>query len=314
MQVEYWQIEFIKPARYKANRTFFLTMRDKKNEAIAGHAAHFEANKEKYGDNQALERRCLIALRKKITEDKAHTDERDCLHMHIMCDGTLADALYRTDRMPKGRWLSWQHKTTHGRATQDGKARTGGWQFKDTNGYEGMVIVCQSEQEDHLWLFNGGDYHTHSEIYIGHKGPTPTTPTISFTSLCGKLRENCTNAANRMSDAFPTTTLYDAEQHIGKNGNSSDSSDNPCSLEIERRGIVLFVDEVLGGEYRFDDRDGVDYNDHLSHLESGLATNVCKDPDTYRLTHKGVVFHFPEEAHSKTDLLLYSCCDSHSHC
>ena len=72
-------------------------MRDKKNEAIAGHAAHFEANKEKHGDNQALERRCLIALRKKITENKAHTDERDCLHMHIMCDGTLADALYRTD-------------------------------------------------------------------------------------------------------------------------------------------------------------------------------------------------------------------------
>ncbi len=53
-----------------------------------------------------------------------------------MCDGTLADVLYRTNRMPKGMWLSWQHKTTQGRRQQDGVPKSGGWEFKHVDGYD----------------------------------------------------------------------------------------------------------------------------------------------------------------------------------
>ncbi len=41
----------------------------------------------------------------------------------------------------------------------------------------GMILVCESEDEGYLWLFDGGDYHdkTATNLLIGHQGATPMT-------------------------------------------------------------------------------------------------------------------------------------------
>eukprot|EP00966_Prymnesium_polylepis_P072528 1683876-Prymnesium_polylepis.1 len=205
-----------------------------------------------------------------------------------MCDGTLADALFRTGNMPPGHWLSWQHKTTHGRMKDHGVDGAGGWRFAHVDGYAGMILVCQSEADGHLWLYDGTAYHSWTKgLYIGHEGCVPKVSPILLDVFCDTLRTFCESAANGIVDAHPMTTLYDAERRIGKGKNNSGK---PSSLEIERRGIVLFIDAVLGGEFSFAERESDAFNNMLMRVDETLADSIRTDPDSYRLTKHGHVF------------------------
>jgi hypothetical protein len=260
------------------------------------------------GDNTALERRCLIRLRDAINNhESARTgDPLDNLQIHIMCDGTLADALYRTNRMEDGDWLSWQHKTTHKRV------KNGGWVFQNVNGYDGMAIICESEVDDNQWLFDGNTYHTWTKnLYVGCKGGKPTVAPIALADFCDVLRTYCTNAAVGFQGAYHATTLYDAERLIGK---GMITSCKPSTLEIERRGVVLFIDEVLGGEFPFAEREGADYADTVRFIDRcnpELGAAIRAAPDTYRVTRNGDVFKYPEAQQSKTDLEIWTCGVAH---
>jgi hypothetical protein len=277
--------------------------RSRKQKEICANAPKRKLDVAIHGDNTGLHRRCLVKLR-----DAIHARETSCvdnpldrLHVHIMCDGTLANALYRTDRMPPGSWLSWKHKTTHGRS---GGA---GWRFKDVDGYTGMVIVCESEADCYLWAFDGASYHTWTRhLYVGYlRGKPKTTPT-AIDGFCDMLRSYCTNAAASVAGAYPMTTLYDAERIVGKR---KDTSGNPSNCEIERRCIVLFVDTVIGGEFSFAERDGYVYRGLLARVEAcddSLAGLIRAYPDCYRLTRDGHVFRYPEEQQSPTDLQIWT--------
>jgi hypothetical protein len=282
------------------------TQRSKHQAKLTANDAKRTSDCSVYGDSTALERRCLIKLRDAIRAKEAERTDNplDRLCIHLMCDGTLADALFRTARMPPGHWLSWQHKTTRGRKKDGGVDGAGGWQFAKVDGYEGMILVCQSEAGGHVWLYDGTTYHNWTkELYIGHKGGVPKVTPIEFDVLCDTLHTFCESAANGIYDAYPMTTLYDAERRIGKGKNKSGK---PSSLEIERRGIVLFIDTVLGGEFSFAERESNAFNNMLMRVDETMKDSICADPESYRLTKYGHVFMYPEEQQSLTDLKIWT--------
>ena len=59
------------------------------------------------GDSSALERRELLRLR-----DHVHRVTKRRVRVLLCPDGCWADALFRTEAMPAGQWLAWQHKST----------------------------------------------------------------------------------------------------------------------------------------------------------------------------------------------------------
>ena len=83
-----------------------VTIRVAKRQRVAANAPKRAKNLATYGDNSALERRELMRLRDVVAKGGA-------LRVLICPDGCLFDALFRTEAVPKGQWLAWQHKSTH---------------------------------------------------------------------------------------------------------------------------------------------------------------------------------------------------------
>ena len=81
--------------------------RAQKNAAPRHECAQARGRVATSGDNCALERRELLRLR-----DHVHRVTNRRVRVLLCPDGCWADALFRTEAMPAGQWLAWQHKST----------------------------------------------------------------------------------------------------------------------------------------------------------------------------------------------------------
>lgn len=283
-----------------------------KRQRIEDHAPKRKADLELRGGNAALERRCIRTLTQRLLElDTSLPQYKDCkLKLHIMCDGTLADVLYRDARMPEGLWLSWQHKTCT-KLGDDGK-----WSFGKVGGYAGMLLVCECEADGKLWLLDGTEYDAHTGTGISKstrttkpdaKRPTvegePTIAPLSDVELLRHLHLNCMLASMESRVALPTTTLRDAEHRIGKRrGNRKKARGEYIGLEVERFGLNALIEHVLGGEPATSEERAAVIAKH----RPSLPDEYLNDPIEYRLTRNGAFFKYPDAQQGKHDLEIWS--------
>lgn len=253
-----------------------------------------------HGDSHTMERRCIFRLKQRLEElDQSLPNHTHCrLELHVMCDGTLADVLYRNSLMPNDCWLQWQHKTTKK------LSEYGFWHFSQVHGYSGMILVCECESEDKLWLLDGNDYDSYKEGLsicksTGRKTTKgePTIPTVSIQQLLDALHSNCNAASKGDESRLSTTTLREAERRIGKSNRSSTFNNH----EIERIGINAFVSLVL--------------NDYATTTqERDAVINKCRqlpiekinNPHVWRLTNSGAFFKYPDSQNGKHDFEIWS--------
>tara|TARA_B110000046_G_scaffold24587_1_gene23748 strand:+ start:2338 stop:3837 length:1500 start_codon:yes stop_codon:yes gene_type:complete len=140
------------------------------------------------GDNQALERRLLLAFHAYASTVHGF----DELYVYVMPDFTRADALVRVSSMPPGVYVQVQWKTTHRKP----------YAFQKCAGYDDMILVMMCEEDGKIWACPG------REVTRRTCGPAGTLPVLSNAQLHAYLVHAC------VSQAFPATTLSEAEGDV----------------------------------------------------------------------------------------------------
>ena len=206
------------------------TKRVKRAQRYVANAVRRAAGVAVSGDNSALERRELLRLR-----DHVQTATNGAVRVLLCPDGCWADALFRTDAMPIGQWLCWQHKSTHK------MAKRSYWAFKHVRGYVGALVVCSVEDDsDLLWVIDGAVLHARkSEVmtvtkssWSGEILPVPadgkTLPT-DLGGLVAALLAECAKVVAKTTDALPTCTVEEADARLGQ------------KQAVERAGVLAWI-------------------------------------------------------------------------
>lgn len=253
--------------------------RAQKEQRLATNALRRAKAVAKNGDNSALERRELLRLR-----DHVHRVTNRRVRVLLCPDGCWADALFRTETMPPGQWLAWQHKSTKDIYTGNGRAY---WSFVKVLGYADALVVCSVEETPELlWVLRGKvlDDHGGRDIKVtkGKKTkrilPVPadgkTLPT-NLDGLVAALEAECAKVVGNDATALRTFTVEEAEARLGK------------SHAVERAGILAWMRCAHGG-------------DQVPWLEMPKA--MRDDDRNLRLLRNGTVVAYPEGQNTKVDL------------
>ena len=263
-----------------AHERSLKAQRAKKKEHFAANAARREFGLCMSGDCNALERRELLRLR-----DHVHTVTGRRMRVLLCPDGCWADTLFRTEAMPAGQWLAWQHKSTAKMVT-DKRGMTC-WVFQNVLGYRGALVVCSVEDEpNRLWVLHGTvlDDHGVRNMTVTKsketKGilPVPadgkTLPT-NLEGLVAALERECAKVVDGDDDALPTCTVEEADAMLSQ------------SHAVEREGILAWMRCVHGGE-------------QVPWLQMPEA--MRDDDRNLRLLRDGTVVAYPEGQNTKVDL------------
>ena len=253
--------------------------RAKKKERLAENAARREFGLSIGGDNSALERRELLRLR-----DHVHRVTNRSVRVLICPDGCWADALFRTEAMSEGQWLTWQHKSTARMATNmDG---TTYWCFGKVLGYTGPLVVCSVEAEsDRLWVLRGKVLDDNGsqamQVTKSKKNgilPVPADGKTLPTNLYGlvhALQRECAKVVDGDTDALRTFTVEEADAMLGQ------------AQAVERAGVLAWMRCAHGG-------------DQVPWLE--MSEMMRADDRNLRLLRDGTVVAYPEGQNTKVDL------------
>jgi hypothetical protein len=256
----------------------WVTMQAAKRQRLTANAPKYAKDRAKHGDNCALERRELVRLRDVVVEGGA-------LRVLLCPDGCLFDALYRTEAMPKGQWLAWQHKSTHklGRDNEGSEY----WKFGKVKGYADGIVVCTVEAEPgRVWAVRGkvldegksGDMTVTKDKVTGKPRPLKadgkTLPT-PLEDVARALEAECAKVVARDATALRTFTVEEAEA-MGK-GKSGD---------VERTGVLAWMRCLHGGAVPW----------------AEMPEALRRDARTVRLMRDGTVVAYPDGQNTKTDL------------
>ena len=255
-----------------------VTTRAAKRQRLAANAPKYADDRAKHGDDCALERRELRRLRDVVVEGGA-------LRVLICPDGCLFDALYRTEAMPKGQWLAWQHKSTHRLRRSDEGSEY--WKFIKVKGYADGIVVCTVEAEPGLvWAMRGKvldegqsrDMQVTKDKVTGKPRPLKadgkTLPT-PLEDVARTLIAECDKVVARDATALPTFTVEEAEA-MGK-GKLSD---------VERAGVLAWMRCLHGGAVPW----------------AEMPEALQRDARNVRLMRDGTVIAYPDGQNTKTDL------------
>ena len=91
------------------------------------------------------------------------------LTVQLMPDGCHADALFRVDKMPHGKFLEWQHKSTSTAVDTSSSSNDNVWyRFSACADYENCLIVLSVKAEEEIFWAVRGSEITQRDICIGH--------------------------------------------------------------------------------------------------------------------------------------------------
>jgi hypothetical protein len=234
-----------------------------------------------YGDNCALERRELLRLR-----DHVHRATNRRVRVLICPDGCWADALFRTEAMPAGQWLAWQHKSTAKMGTYE-RAGKDFWAFGDVLGYADALVVCSVKTTPELlWVLRGKvlDDHGVRNMKVTKSKKTgkilnvpadgKTLPT-NLDGLVAALEAECAKVVGNDATALRTFAVEEAEAMLGKKHG------------VERAGVRAWMRCAHGG-------------DQVPWLQMPEA--MRDDNRNLRLLRDGTVVAYPEGQNTKVDL------------
>ena len=255
-----------------------VTIRAAKRQRVAANASKRAKNCATYSDNSALERRELVRLRDVVAKGGK-------LRVLICPDGCWADALVRTEKMPKGQWLAWQHKSTHKLiCDKEGKEY---WQFRNVKNYADAIVVCTVEAErDRVWVVRGQvlakgtskNMRVTKSKVTEDALPLPAdgkTLPMRSEDVARVLEAECAKVVARDATALPTITVEKAEAvGLGK------------THAVERAGVLAWMQCLHGGAVPW-----IEMPDELQ----ADARNV-------RLMRDGTVIAYPDGQNTKTDL------------
>jgi len=256
------------------------TKRVKRAQRYVANAVRRAAGVAVSGDSSALERRELLRLR-----DHVQTATNDTVRVLLCPDGCWADALFRTDAMPEGQWLCWQHKSTHKMHTDEQTGETF-WRFGKVRGYVGALVVCSVEKlPDLLWVMDGAVLDAHKAAHMrvtkssvsGEILPVPadgkTLPT-DLGGLVAALLTECAKVVAKATNALPTCTVEEAEARLGKHH------------AVERAGVLAWIACKHHGVVPW----------------AEMPDAMQADPRNLRLLCDGTVIAYPDAQNGKVDL------------
>ena len=249
-----------------------------KRQRVAANAPKYADDRAKNGDNCALERRELVRLRGVVVEGGA-------LRVLICPDGCWADALFRTEDMPKGQWLAWQHKSTHKLRRSDKGSEF--WQFLHVKGYADAIVVCTVEAEPgRVWAVRGKVLDEGKSTVMkvtkdkvtGDPRPLPAdgkTLPMPLEDVARVLEVECAKVVARDAAALRTFTVEEAEaMGLGK------------EHAVERAGVLAWMQCLHGGAVPW----------------VKMPETMQRDARNVRLMRDGTVIAYPDGQNTKTDL------------
>jgi hypothetical protein len=225
----------------EANPKSHSTLRKRKATRAAANASKRAKDVEKNGDDSDRERRMLNAVE--------HAVHASPLAFLVLMLPSRADALFRTNGMPKGQYIAEQHKTTAKMQTPNGSCQ---YQFHDVTGYKGLVVF-ECEADGAVFVARGTDVDNVAisdgrlSITRGKKTGKPRLgkkPGIAYLGTGEKahvaLRERLLVECQKVedpeaSDALPLYTMAQANAELCPQAN------------VEERGIRGWIRHVCGG-------------------------------------------------------------------
>jgi hypothetical protein len=211
--------------------------------------------------------------------------EGGALRVLICPDGCLFDALFRTEDMPKGQWLAWQHKSTH-QLARDNKGREY-WKFAKVKKYADAIVVCTVEAEpDLVWAVRGkvldegqaGDMKVTKDKVTRKPRPLKAdgkTLPMSLKDVARALEAECAKVVARDAAALRTFTVEEAETMYKSKTHA-----------VERAGVLAWMQCLHGGVVPW----------------INMPEAMQRDARNLRLMRDGTVIAYPDGQNTKTDL------------
>ena len=254
-----------------------VTIQAAKRQRVAANAPKRADDRATYGDNSALERRELVRLRDVVAKGGA-------LRVLICPDGCLFDALFRTEDMPEGQWLAWQHKSTHELGNNKGREY---WRFCEVKGYIDAIVVCTVENmPDLVWAVRGKvldegkarNMHVTKDKVTGKPRPLKadgkTLPT-PLEDVARTLIAECDKVVARDATALRTFTVEESETMYKSKTHA-----------VERAGVLAWMQCLHGGVVPW----------------INMPEAMQRDARNLRLMRDGTVIAYPDGQNTKTDL------------
>jgi hypothetical protein len=224
-----------------ANPKSHSNMRKRKATRAAANASKRAKDVEIHGDDCDRERRMLNAVERAVCTPP--------LAFLVLMLPSRADALFRTNGMPEGQYITEQHKTTAKMHTASG-ARS--YQFHKVTGYKGLVVF-ECEADGAMFVARGEDVDavapsdgrltitrdkTTDEPLLGKRPGFAYLGTgeKAHVALRERLLAECQKVEDpEASDALPLYTMAQANAELCPNAN------------VEERGIRGWIRHVCGG-------------------------------------------------------------------
>ena len=261
------------------------TVRAKKRQRIDERAEERAGDVAKHGGDNELERSELYRIMSKLMVHPKAVETG--LTVQLMPDGCHADALFRVDGMPPGKFLEWQHKSTSTAVDTSSSSNDNlRYKFATRPDYENCLIVLSVKAEEEIFWAVRGSEITQSYIHIaynweecqytglgGDSTPIDSTP-IDVEGLLEVLLYEASEAVTGRFGALPMFSMEEAEEELG------------CTHLVERYGILDWAKCLHGGFVLFTE----------------MPIEMQNDSRVLRQTKDGTVFQYPLEQNSRVDL------------
>jgi hypothetical protein len=224
-----------------ANPKSHSTLRKRKATRAAANASKRAKDVEIHGDHDDRERRMLNAVERAV-----HAPP---LAFLVLMLPSRADALFRTNGMPKDRYIAEQHKTTAKMYTHPNGSRS--YYFAQVTGYKGLVVF-ECEVDGAVFVARGTDVDNVAAkdgslaITRDKKTDAPRlgkrpgfaylgTGEAAHAALRERLLAECQKVEDEASNALPLYTMAQANAELSPQAN------------VEERGIRGWIRHVCGG-------------------------------------------------------------------
>ena len=256
------------------------TVRAKKRQRIDERAEERAGNVAKYGGNSELERSELYRIASTLMVHPKAVETG--LTVQLMPDGCHADALFRVAKMPPGKFLEWQHKSTRTAVDTSSSSNDNvSYNFSACAGYDNCLIVLSVKAEEEIFWAVRGSEITERDICISHNwkefeytGLGGDSTPIGLEGLLEVLLYEASEAVTGRFGALPMFSMEEAEEELGS------------THLVERHGILDWARCLHGGFALFTE----------------MSLEMQNDSRTLRQTKDGTVFQYPREQNSKVDL------------
>jgi hypothetical protein len=223
-----------------ANPKSWQNKRKRKATRAAANASKRAKDVATRGDNSDLERRMLNAVELAVNTPS--------LAFLVLMLPSRADALFRTNGMPKGQYITEQHKTTAKLHTSNGSRQYQFQHIKDYNGLvvfecaeDGAVFVARGTDVDAVATKDGflhitRDKKTDEPLLGSRPGITYLgTREKAHAALAKRLLAECQKVEDKAFDALPLYTMAQANAELAS------------AHKVEERGIQGWIRHVCGG-------------------------------------------------------------------